>query len=102
MITIAVDCMGGDVGPGVTMPACQAFLASHPQAQLLLVGKPDVFRAWPQLLNNVRCTVVPATEIVGMDDSVEIALRRKKDSSMRVSINQVKNGLAQAAVSAGN
>ena len=102
MITIAVDCMGGDVGPGVTMPACQAFLASHPQAQLLLVGKPEVFRAWPQVLNNVRCTVVPAAEVVGMDDSVEIALRRKKDSSMRVSINQVKDGVAQAVVSAGN
>lgn len=102
MITIAVDCMGGDVGPGVTMPACQAFLIRHPQAQLLLVGKPEVFRGWPQLLNNVRCTVVIATEVVGMDDPVEIALRRKKDSSMRVAINQVKEGRAQAAVSAGN
>jgi glycerol-3-phosphate acyltransferase PlsX len=102
MITVAVDCMGGDVGPAVTMPACAAFLASHPQAQLLLVGKPDVFRAWPQVLNNVRCKVVPATEVVTMEDPVEVALRRKKDSSMRVAINQVKDGAAQAAVSAGN
>jgi glycerol-3-phosphate acyltransferase PlsX len=102
MITIAVDCMGGDVGPAVTMPACTAFLAAHPQAQLLLVGKPEVFRAWPQLLNNVRCKVVPASEVVTMEDPVEVALRRKKDSSMRVAINQVKDGAAQAAVSAGN
>lgn len=102
MITVAVDCMGGDVGPAVTMPACMAFLVSHPQAQLLLVGKPEVFSAWPQLLNNVRCKVVPASEVVTMDDPVEVALRRKKDSSMRVAINQVKDGAAQAAVSAGN
>lgn len=102
MITVAVDCMGGDVGPAVTMPACAAFLASHPTAQLLLVGKPETFAPWPQLLNNVRCSVVPATEVVTMDDPVEVALRRKKDSSMRVAITQVKDGLAQSVVSAGN
>ena len=102
MITIAVDCMGGDVGPAATLPACSAFLASHPQAQLLLVGLPDTFKDWPQLLNNVRCRVVPASEVVTMDDPVEVALRKKKDSSMRVAIQQVKDGVAQAAVSAGN
>ena len=75
MITIAVDCMGGDVGPAATLPACSAFLASHPQAQLLLVGLPDTFNDWPQLLNNVRCRVVPASEVVAMDDPVEVALR---------------------------
>ena len=102
MITIAVDCMSGDVGQAATMPACAAFLASHPQAQLLLVGQPDALAAWPQVLNNVRCRVVPATEVVAMDDPVEVALRRKKDSSMRVAITQVKEGAAQAAVSSGN
>jgi glycerol-3-phosphate acyltransferase PlsX len=102
MITIAVDCMGGDAGPAVTLPACGAFLSSHPQAQLLLVGRPDAFAAWPQVLNNVRCRVVPATEVVEMDDAVEVALRRKKDSSMRVAAQQVKDGAAQAMVSAGN
>ncbi|MDO9568450.1 MAG: phosphate acyltransferase PlsX [Hydrogenophaga sp.] len=102
MITIAVDCMGGDVGPAVTLPACVAFLASHPNAQLLLVGQPSIFAAWPQILDNVRCTVVPASEVVTMDDPVEVALRRKKDSSMRVAIQQVKDGAAQAVVSAGN
>ncbi len=102
MITIAVDCMGGDVGPAVTLPACEAFLASHPQAQVLLIGKPETFAAWPQVTNNVRCRVVPASEVVAMDDPVEVALRRKKDSSMRVAIQQIKDGAAQAVVSAGN
>ncbi|HAX22884.1 MAG TPA: phosphate acyltransferase PlsX [Hydrogenophaga sp.] len=103
MITVAVDCMGGDVGVGVTLPACEAFLASHPQAHLLLVGQPEVLKkARPQLLNNVRCRVVPASEVVAMDDPIEVALRKKKDSSMRVAIQQVKDGAAQAAVSAGN
>lgn len=102
MITIAVDCMGGDVGPAVTLPACEAFLASHPQAQVLLIGRPETFAAWPQVTNNVRCRVVPASEVVAMDDPVEVALRRKKDSSMRVAIQQIKDGAAQAVVSAGN
>jgi phosphate acyltransferase len=98
MITVAVDCMGGDVGPAATLPACAAFLASHPQAQLLLVGQPEVFKPWPQLLNNVRCRVVHASEVIAMDDPVEIAMRKKKDSSMRVAIQQVKDGAAQAAI----
>src|SRR3989338_894294 len=103
MITVAVDCMGGDVGVGVTLPACEAFLASHPQAHLLLVGQPGVLKkARPQLLNKVRCRVVPASEVVAMDDPIEVALRKNKDSSMRVAIQQVKDGAAQAAVSAGN
>ncbi len=102
MITVAVDCMGGDVGPAVTLPACSAFLLSHPEAQLRLVGQPEAFEAWPKLVNNVRCTVIPASEVVGMDDPVEVALRKKKDSSMRIAIQQVKDGTAQAAVSAGN
>ena len=75
-VVLAVDCMGGDAGPAVTLPACGAFLSSHPQAQLLLVGRPEAFAAWPQVLNNVRCRVVPATEVVEMDDAVEVALLR--------------------------
>src|SRR5881394_814790 len=103
-VRLAVDCMGGDHGPSVTLPACQAFLAAHPQAELVLVGRADALapaQSWP------RCTVVAATEVVQMDDPIEVALRRKKDSSMRVAIGQVKpdaGGLsvAQACVSAGN
>ena len=90
--------MGGDFGPSVTLAACRRFLEAHPQAQLLLVGKPEALAA----LDHPRARVVAASEVVTMDDPVEVALRRKKDSSMRVAIEQVKDGAAQAAVSAGN
>lgn len=102
MITIAVDCMGGDHGPAVTLPACAAFLSSHPDVRLLLVGRPDALKNLPSGMDASRCSVVPASEVVSMDDPVEVAMRRKKDSSMRVAIAQVKDGAAQAAVSAGN
>ncbi|MBP6782072.1 MAG: phosphate acyltransferase PlsX [Ottowia sp.] len=98
MIVLAVDCMGGDHGPGVTLPACRQFLDNHPDAQLLLVGRPDDLQGFA----HERARVVPATEVVAMEDAVEVALRKKKDSSMRVAIQQVKDGAAQAAVSAGN
>ena len=98
MITIAVDCMGGDHGPEVTLPACSRFLDQHPDVQLILVGLPQSMAGF----SHARATVVLASEVVTMDDPLEVALRRKKDSSMRVAIMQVKDGAAQAAVSAGN
>jgi phosphate acyltransferase len=103
-VRLAVDCMGGDHGPSVTLPACRAFLDSHPQAELLLVGQADALR---EAAGWSRCTVVEATEVVAMDDPVEVALRRKRDSSMRVAISQLKpddSGAvrADACVSAGN
>lgn len=97
-ITLAVDCMGGDHGPRVILPACELFLARHPQAELLLVGQPDALKDF----SHPRARVVAATEVVAMDDGIEVALRKKKDSSMRVAVQQVKDGRAQAAVSAGN
>ncbi len=90
--------MGGDHGPRVTLAACRSFLDREPEARLILVGVPDALKGF----SHPRATVVPATEVVAMDDPVEVALRRKKDSSMRVAIQQVKDGAAQAAVSAGN
>ncbi|MEY4317198.1 MAG: Phosphate acyltransferase [Pseudomonadota bacterium] len=98
MITLSVDCMGGDHGPRVTLAACRHFLDTHPDAQLLLVGMPDALSSF----HHPRAQVVAASEVVSMDDPVEVAMRRKKDSSMRVAIEQVKSGAAQAAVSAGN
>src|SRR6185369_9516228 len=103
-IRLAVDLMGGDHGPAVTLPACRAFLAAHPTAELFLVGRDDALAqaaSWP------RCTRVAASEVVEMTDSVETALRKKKDSSLRVAVSQVKAhsdraSLAQACVSAGN
>ena len=98
MTTIAVDCMGGDHGASVTLPACKRFLDQHPQARLVLVGLPDALAG----MSGPRVTIVAASEVVGMDDSIEVALRRKRDSSMRVAVQQVRDGQAQAAVSAGN
>ena len=98
VITLAVDCMGGDHGPRVTLAACRRFLVQHPQARLLLVGQPEALTGW----TDTRGQIVAASEVVGMDDPIEVALRRKKDSSMRIAIEQVKLGAAQAAVSAGN
>ena len=98
MITIAVDCMGGDHGPQVTLPACRQFLDQHTDATLILVGLPQALAEF----SHPRAHVVMAREVVTMDDPLEIALRRKKDSSMRVAIQQVKDGKAHAAVSAGN
>jgi glycerol-3-phosphate acyltransferase PlsX len=103
-IRLAVDLMGGDHGPEVTLPACRAFLAAHPAAELVLVGRAETIaeaEGWP------RCTRIATSEVVEMTDSVETALRRKKDSSLRVAVSQVKPladrpSLAQACVSAGN
>ena len=98
MIVLAVDCMGGDHGPKVTLQACRQFLDRHPDTQILLVGQPDAL----SVFQHDRARIVPASEVVTMDDSVEVALRRKKDSSTRVAVQQVKSGEAQVAVSAGN
>jgi glycerol-3-phosphate acyltransferase PlsX len=103
-VRIAVDCMGGDHGVAVTLPACRAFLDKHPQAELLLVGTAEALAGasgW------ARCRVVTASEVVTMDDAVEVALRKKRDSSMRVAIGQLKAdeggvAAADACVSAGN
>src|SRR6185503_1865922 len=106
---IAVDAMGGDHGPSVTVPASLDFLASDPDAELLLVGlREPLERELERALGThpvvarERLTIVPATEVVGMDEDVRTAIRTKKDSSMRVAIDLVKAGRAQACVSAGN
>ena len=94
--------MGGDHGPAVTLPACRAFLDKHPQGELVLVGSEA---ALSPAAGWARCTRVFATEVVTMDDAVEVALRKKRDSSMRVALQQVKDGASTgvlACVSAGN
>jgi len=104
-VTVAVDAMGGDHGPAVTIPAALEFIAMTPETRVILVGLEDAIRralvkAPPELL--ARVVVHPASEVVTMDEPPADALRRKKDSSMRVAINLVKQGDAQACVSAGN
>jgi glycerol-3-phosphate acyltransferase PlsX len=97
--------MGGDHGPSVTIPAAISFLKQEADAELVLVGLEDVLRAELKKHHadtNPRLSVRAATEVVTMDDPLEVALRRKKDSSMRVAIELVKDGDAHACVSAGN
>jgi phosphate acyltransferase len=104
-VTVAVDAMGGDHGPPVTVPACFAFLEAAPHARVVLVGmsaplEAAMAKARPHLRD--RITIRAATEVVDMDEPPADALRKKKDSSMRVAINLVKDGTANACVSAGN
>ncbi|MYN10420.1 phosphate acyltransferase PlsX [Pseudoduganella aquatica] len=104
-IKISIDCMGGDHGLSVTIPAAISFLKREAQAELILVGLEDAIRAELKKHHadaHPRISIHHASEQVAMDDPLEVALRRKKDSSMRVAVEQVKDGKAQAAVSAGN
>jgi glycerol-3-phosphate acyltransferase PlsX len=97
--------MGGDHGPSVTIPGALAFLKHQSEVELILVGLEDQVRAELKKHHadkNPRVTVKHATEVVAMDDPIEVALRRKKDSSMRVAIELVKDGQADVCVSAGN
>ena len=104
-VTIAVDCMGGDHGPHVTVPAALAVVAAREDANLILVGLRDAIetelaarRAGP----GPRLRIHHASEVIAMDEPVASALRSKRDSSMRVALNLVRSGEAQACVSAGN
>ncbi len=104
-ITIAVDAMSGDYGLEATVPAAAKFLARHPDAQLIMVGQQEPLeRAIVQYASEFanRISVIHAEEVVGMDESPQSALKNKKNSSMRVAINLVKEEQAQAIVSAGN
>jgi glycerol-3-phosphate acyltransferase PlsX len=104
-ITVAVDCMGGDHGPRVTVPAALEFQREHPDVDIVLVGIREALEAELRAQGaqpGARMRVHDATQIVAMDEPPVQALRFKKDSSMRVAINLVKSGEANACVSAGN
>jgi phosphate acyltransferase len=104
-VTISVDAMGGDHGPPVTVPASLRFLEETPDAAIVLVGREDAIRKALDAERSPasgRATVQPASEVVEMHEAPADALRRKKDSSLRVAVNLVKDGQAQACVSAGN
>jgi len=108
--TIAIDAMGGDFGPSVTVPAAINFLkeSGDIKHKIILVGLEDQIKplinehGGDAYLSTSLLSIHAASEIVEMDESPALALKRKKDSSMRVAINLVKEGVAQAAVSAGN
>ncbi len=104
-LTLAVDAMGGDFGPCVTVPAALQALASHSQLVLLLVGDPDIIssflaKADSSLLGRVQ--VIPAESVIASDAKPSQAIRNSRGSSMRVALELVKEGKAQACVSAGN
>ncbi|MGH8751959.1 MAG: phosphate acyltransferase PlsX [Burkholderiales bacterium] len=104
-ITVAIDCMGGDHGAQVTVPAAVKFLQRNPETQIVLVGLREVIEHQLRAARAVtgsRLRIHHASEIVAMDESPALALRSKKDSSIRVAVNLVKSGEAQACVSAGN
>ena len=97
--------MGGDHGPDIIIPAAVSALKRHPNVKLILVGDENVLKAKlqsHQLENETRLEIHHASQQVAMDESPALALRGKKDSSMRVAINLVKEGTAAACVSAGN
>jgi len=103
--TVALDAMGGDHGPSVTVPAALLALKRHPGLNLLLAGDESVLKgelARRGAAGEQRLRVVHASQVVTMDDPVAVAMRNKRDSSMRVAINQVHEGVASACVSAGN
>jgi phosphate acyltransferase len=105
LITVAVDCMGGDHGPHVTVPAALEFLARTGDVDVVLVGRREAIEA--ELATRGQAAskglrVHHAAELVAMDEPPAQALRYKKDSSMRVAVNLVKSGEAHACVSAGN
>ncbi|OYV21555.1 MAG: glycerol-3-phosphate acyltransferase PlsX [Methylococcaceae bacterium NSP1-1] len=104
-LTISIDAMGGDYGPEVTIPASLDCLKNNPDLKLILVGDEAVIKQLlPQELADYqdRLTIHHASQCVGMDESPSKALKNKKDSSMRVAINLVRDGHADACVSAGN
>ncbi|HEY0915753.1 MAG TPA: phosphate acyltransferase PlsX [Solimonas sp.] len=104
-VILAIDAMSGDHGYPVAVDAALSSLQEHPQLQLILVGDEARLRAAlaeRKQGNDPRLMLQHASEVVEMDESPSKALRNKKDSSMRVAINLVKEGRARAAVSAGN
>ncbi len=104
-ITIAIDAMGGDHGPHVTVKAALNILHREDDVNIVLVGLEDAVHAELKLRRvqvGTRLRVHHASEVVKMDDSLSVALRSKKDSSMRVTADLVKRGEADAGVSAGN
>src|SRR6185503_19182481 len=104
LVTVAVDCMGGDHGPRVTVAAALGLLSRASDVDLVLVGVPEALESELAARGGAgaRVRVHAASQVVAMDEPPVQALRFKKDSSMRVAINLVKSGAAHACVSAGN
>jgi glycerol-3-phosphate acyltransferase PlsX len=105
MITLSIDAMGGDHGLDATAPAAIEILDSHEDIKLILVGNADQIRGQLATMGREmdgRLDIQHASQVVEMDEHPAHALRQKKDSSMRVAINLVKDGTVDGCVSAGN
>lgn len=104
-LTLALDVMGGDFGPSVTVPAALQALDSNPQLTLLLVGDPDTITpllARADFEQRSRLQIIPAQSVIASDARPAQAIRASRGSSMRVALEMVKEGRAEACVSAGN
>jgi glycerol-3-phosphate acyltransferase PlsX len=99
-IRIALDVMGGDHGPSIVVPAAFQMVKDHPNLHLILVGDEQQLSRFQ--INHPQLSLLHASQQVEMDESPALALRNKKDSSMRVAINLIKEEKADACVSAGN
>lgn len=102
---IAIDAMGGDLGPAAIVPAVAEFLRDHGDVGVSLVGRREeleVLTARHRIAGHDRLVTVEASQVVAMDELPADALRKKKDSSMRVALNLVRDDRAQACVSSGN
>jgi glycerol-3-phosphate acyltransferase PlsX len=103
MLTIAVDAMGGDIGVEATLPACAKFLENNKDVNIILVGDENKIKQHKVCHNfSSNISIIHADEVISMDDNIETALRKKRKSSMRLSIEQVKNNNANVCVSSGN
>lgn len=101
--------MGGDVGPRITVPAALQALASNPALKILLVGQPEAIQPLLAQYDNSssaerisRVEIIPADGVIANDAKPSSAIRQSKGTSMRVALELVKTGQAQACVSAGN
>jgi glycerol-3-phosphate acyltransferase PlsX len=104
-VTVALDAMGGDIGPDAVVPAALKALETHEDLSVILVGDEAVLQktlASRKTAVGERLSIRHASQVVEMDELPSHAMRNKKDSSMRVAINLVKQGEASACVSAGN
>jgi len=109
MITISLDGMGGDFGPDIVVPAAFDILKRYPSVNLIITGDETVLnnklnesQSHSAKKNRERLSIHHTSQVVGSNEGPALALRGKKDSSMRVAINLVKQGQADACVSAGN
>ncbi|CCP06912.1 phosphate acyltransferase PlsX [Erwinia amylovora] len=104
-LTLAIDAMGGDFGPRVTVPASLQALASDPQLHLLLIGDPDIITSLLATADSAlraRLQIIAAESVIASDARPSQAIRASRGSSMRVALEQVEQGRAQACISAGN